>query len=139
MVCFTRFNEKSWGYFKGQMEKLDWTLDWTGLVFLRGAGGGCIIFSSLFPNRLYFFHFSLCFFLVALFDSRPSRHVKSYSSLIGRRIRLFVTLKPRRQLDPTGFLVSSSSFLPLNLRQLLPIFTTQRFVRASFLLSSRAR
>ena len=36
VVCFTRFNETSWVYFKGQMEKLDWTLDWTGLVFLGG-------------------------------------------------------------------------------------------------------
>ena len=35
------------------MENLDWTVDWTGLVFIGGiffeggGEGGCIIFSSL--------------------------------------------------------------------------------------------
>ena len=55
--------------FLGQMEKPDWTMDWTGLVFFRGViffrvgGGGCIISVLVckksrfqpFPNGLYFF------------------------------------------------------------------------------------
>ena len=48
-------------------------------------------------------------------------------------------IKSKKAAGPTVFIVSSSSFLPLNSRQLLPIFTTKRFVRASFLLSLRAR
>ena len=39
----------------------------------------------------------------------------------------------------TVFIVSSLRFSPLNSPQLLPIFTTKRFVRASFLLSLKVR
>ena len=48
-------------------------------------------------------------------------------------------IKTKKAAGPTVFIVSSSRFSPLNSPQLLPIFTTKRFVRASFLLSSRAR
>ena len=87
----------------------------------------CIIFHS---NACRLCHYEISWFRCIL---------TSYRSLTGRCIRLFVTLKPRRRLDPKGFIVSSTSFLPLNSCQLLPVFTTQRFVRASFLLSLRAR
>ena len=48
-------------------------------------------------------------------------------------------IETKKAARPTVFIVFSSSFSPLNSCQLLPIFTTKRFVRASFLLSSRAR
>ena len=39
-------------------------------------------------------------------------------------------IKTKRAAGPDGIHRFSSGFLPLNLRQLLPIFTTQCFVRA---------
>ena len=48
-------------------------------------------------------------------------------------------IKTKKAAEPDGIPSVILKLFALNLRQLLPIFTTQRFVRASFLLSSRAR
>ena len=48
-------------------------------------------------------------------------------------------IKTEKAAGPTVFIVFSSRFSPLNSRQLLPIFATKRFVRASFLLSLKVR
>ena len=48
-------------------------------------------------------------------------------------------IKTKKAAGPTVFIVFSSRFSPLNSRQLLPIFATKRFVRASFLLSLKVR
>ena len=47
-------------------------------------------------------------------------------------------IKTKKAAGPDGIPSVILKLFPLNLRQLLPIFITQRFVRASFLLSSRA-
>ena len=48
-------------------------------------------------------------------------------------------IKTKKAAGPDGIPSVVLKLFPLNLRQLLPIFTIQRFVRASFLLSLRAR
>ena len=65
--------------------------------------------------------------------------LKSYSSLIGRRFKALRDTKTKKAAGPDGIPSVVPKLFAFELAPIVPIFTTQRFVTASFLLSSRVR